>query len=408
MKYSSHSTSHIGKHRKTNQDVLLSDERLGVYVLCDGMGGTSAGGVAATLAAQACLSYLQRHSATLKEIVQGRGSSKQLPLLAQAAVEAANQAVHNHTQEHPDLRGSGTTIAVLIAAGSCGVCAHVGDSRIYAYRNKQLFQLTKDHSLAQDLIDRGLLERANLNTFAFKHVLSRAVGLLPAVSVDTLLFEILPGDRFLLTSDGVSGKVASEALEGVMANEEAALLIEKIAALARQSCGDDDLSIILVEANVDEHEREVHVARSRELELKTSILREVFLFRSLDPQNILRIVNASTLVQCSSGEVVVRQGEPEVSLYIILDGSFDVEINGQNISQLRRGNHFGEMALLTRQPRSATVRAATNGRVLRLAADDFHRFVQAHPQDGVGMVTALAQELSERLRQTNQFLAQRN
>jgi CRP-like cAMP-binding protein len=193
-----------------------------------------------------------------------------------------------------------------------------------------------------------------------------------------------------------------------MANEEAALLIEKIAALARQSCGDDDLSIILVEANVDEHEREVHVARSRELELKTSILREVFLFRSLDPQNILRIVNASTLVQCSSGEVVVRQGEPEVSLYIILDGSFDVEINGQNISQLRRGNHFGEMALLTRQPRSATVRAATNGRVLRLAADDFHRFVQAHPQDGVGMVTALAQELSERLRQTNQFLAQRN
>ncbi len=386
---------------------MLSDEQLGVYVLCDGMGGTAAGGVAAKLASQACLSYLRQHASILEEISHGRRAWQQLSELAQAAVAAANQAVYNHTHDHPESRGSGTTIALLLTAGHRGVCAHVGDSRIYAYRNQQLFQLTKDHSLAQDLIDRGLLDRAHLRSFAFKHVLSRAVGLLPAVSVDTLLFEILPGDCFLLTSDGVSSAVAREALEGIMSHEDSPTLLEKITSLAHESCGDDDLSIILVEASVDSDEHGTHTSRTQEHTLKTSVLQEVFLFRTLDQQNILRIVNSSTVVQCQPGEVVVHQGEPEISLYIILEGHFDIEVNRQKIATISRGNHFGEMALLTSHPRSATVRAATNGKVLQLAADDFHRFVQAHPQDGVRMVTALAQELSERLRQNNHFLAQK-
>lgn len=386
---------------------MLVDKQLGVCILCDGMGGTSAGSVSAAVASQACLSHLQKHISTLHAITLGCSSSQQLADLAQGAAEAANHAVYSHTQEPPESRGSGTTVALRITADHLGVCAQVGDSRIYAYRDRLLFQLTKDHSLAQDLIDRGLLDRANLSNSAFKHALSRAVGLLPAVSVDTLLFEILPGDRSWRASEGVSGKVASDALQGAMTHSDSAILLDKITALARQSCGDDDLSIILVEAMVDEDEREVHLSRSKKIELKTSALREVFIFKLLDPQNILRIVNSSSLVSCQAGEVVVQQGEPAVSLYIVLDGNFDIEVNTQTISQLSRGNHFGEMALLTSQPRSATVRVVTSGQVLRIAADDFHRFVQAHPQDGVEMITALAQELRHRLRQTNQFMAQR-
>jgi CRP-like cAMP-binding protein len=112
-------------------------------------------------------------------------------------------------------------------------------------------------------------------------------------------------------------------------------------------------------------------------------------------------------VDCAKGTTVVRQGEPEVSLYIVLDGNFAVEINEQPIAQISRGNHFGEMALLTSHPRSATVRAATQGKVLEISAEEFRKFVQSHPQDGIQMITALAKELSERLRQTNQFLSQR-
>lgn len=408
MIFTNASSSRPGARREVNQDVVLIDEKLGVYILCDGMGGTAGGGIAATRASQECLRYLQANSSELSDISSSRDHhpSDRLSELAQAAIQAANHAVHSHNQEHAELCGSGTTIALLITAGTHGVCAHVGDSRIYVNRNQSFLQLTKDHSLAQDLIDRGLLDPNNLDNFAFKHVLSRAVGLLPAVSADTLHFEILPGDLFLIASTDLNLNVLAE--NSPRSNHRRAqLFLEAVISSALASHGDDDLSAIVVEAASDDRERDIHQARSEELELKTSVLSEVFLFNSLDPQNILRIVNAATLITCHPGAAIVTQGDPEMSLYIILEGNFDVEISDQKIAQLHRGNHFGEMALLTSHPRSATVRAATSGKVLRLAAKEFQRLVQAHPQDGVKMITALAKELSDRLRQTNQFLAER-
>lgn len=403
MRYISHSSTRVGTHRSANQDVIAIDDELGVYILCDGMGGTAGGGIAATLAAKSCMDYLAARSATLKEIAENKAPSARLIELAQAAVEDANHRVHTHTQEHPELGGSGTTIVVLIVAGNCGVCAHVGDSRLYAFRGKQLLQLTKDHSLAQDLIDRGVLDKANLDTFRFKHVLSRAVGLLPAVSVDTLHFEIIPGDQFVLASDGISSANASAALASCEANCSASELLTTLTSLADQSGADDDISAVVVEASDTESNQESHIARAEELVLKTSVLLDLYLFQSLDLRNILRIVDAAELVSCNQGDIVVAQGEPEVSLYMILDGIFHVEVDGQRIAELSRGNHFGEMALLTSNPRSATVRAATQGRVLRLSADEFHKFVQEHPQDGIRMISALARELSARLKLTNQL-----
>jgi serine/threonine protein phosphatase PrpC/CRP-like cAMP-binding protein len=406
VRYVSHSSTRVGTRRSSNQDVVAVDEQLGVYILCDGMGGTAGGGIAASLAAKSCMSYLAQHASTLRDISAHKAPSTQLIELAQSAVEFANHAVHAHTQEHPELGASGTTIALLIVAGTYGVCAHVGDSRVYAFRDKQFLQLTKDHSLAQDLIDRGVLDKANVATFRFKHVLSRAVGLLPAVSVDTLHFEIVPGDRFVLASDGVSSADANAALENSRTPSSPAELLETITSLAHEGCSEDDISAIIVEASDAEINQRIHAARAEELVLKTKVLRDVYLFQPLDPRNILRIVDASVLIACRAHEVIVAQGEPEVSLYIILDGTFRVEIDDQMIAELSRGNHFGEMALLTCQPRSATVRASTNGRVLRLAAGDFHKFVQEHPQDGIRMISALARELSERLRLTNQLHSQ--
>jgi len=407
MRYAGHSISQIGNLRTDSQDVVAIDQALGVYILCDGMGGTARGDVAADIASKTCLQFIKQHSNTLSRVAKGDLPSLHLSDLAQSAVQAANHAVYTYSQEHSESRGSGTTVALLITAGTSGACAHVGDSRVYAFRNNQLFQLTKDHSLAQDLIDQGVLDRKNLATFAFKHVLSRAVGLLPAVSVDTLHFDIIPGDKFLLTSDGISSTLSSTNVEEAMTISDPQKLLERLISQARAAHQEEDLSVITVEASAEASEQQAHIDRSAELSLKTTVLQEVFLFKALAPQNILRIVNASTVVSFKKGEVVVSQGEVDTSLFIILDGSFDIEIDGHQISAISRGNHFGEMAFLTSHPRSATVRAATDGKVLKIAADDFRAFIQAHPQDGVNMITALARELSDRLRQTNQFLAQR-
>ena len=106
------------------------------------MGGTASGDVAASRAAQTTLNYLRQHAATIQKVSSGHASPDKLIALAQSAVQEANSAIHSHTIEHAELRGSGTTIVLLITAGDNGVCAHVGDSRLYAFRNNQLLQLT--------------------------------------------------------------------------------------------------------------------------------------------------------------------------------------------------------------------------------------------------------------------------
>lgn len=383
--------------------MLQVDKNLGVYLLCDGMGGTSGGDAAASLAAQATLDYLSQHASSIHQLRKENAPAEQLVELAQAAVEAANAAVYSHTQAHIELRGSGTTLALLLTAGNVGACAHVGDSQIHAFRGGRLLQLTKDHSLAQDLIDRGVLDKNQLSSFPFRHVLSRAVGLLPAVSVDTLLFEILPGDRFLIATDGVAGQLGHTFLQQALSQTELQNILNSVVALARQSGSSDNFSAILIEASAAEDERDTQMARLAEIVLKTDVLQQVSLFKQLAPRNILRLINASAVLDCSAGSNLVHQGDLEMSLYIILDGSFEVLIDGQIIATLHRGNHFGEMALLTSHPRTASVRAVASGRVLRIAAEEFTRFVQEHPQDGVQMLTSLARELSERLRQTNQL-----
>ena len=389
VKFCSHSASHIGTQRMANQDILLADADLGVYILCDGMGDTEAVDVAATIASKAALDQLRHNSSLIKQIERGALPAKQLADLAHAAVSAANQAVYEHTQNNPRLRGSGTTIALLITTRDRGACAHVGGSRIYAFRSSKLFHLTKDHYLAQDLIDRGLLKTENLNSFAFKHVLSRAVGLLAAVSVDTLHFDILPGDRFLIASDGISRKVANASIEGVMAHHDLKVILEEIISIARTISGDDDISAILVESDASDHEKATQQARSDEVTLKTDVLADIFLFKALDHKNILRIVNASSVIECSPGQEIVKQGEIETSLYVILSGEFAIEIDSRPISTIKRGNHFGEMALLTQHPRSATVRAVSPGRVLKISSESFQDFIKAQPHDGAKMLAAL-------------------
>jgi serine/threonine protein phosphatase PrpC len=401
MKFCSYSTTHVGRSSTSNQDVLLIDKELSAYILCDGMGGTAGGSTAATLAAQAALDYLREHAATIANISNSTSDPRSLVTLAEAALLAANEKVYTYSQQHSDLRGSGTTLSLLITSGNSGVCAHVGDSQVFLVRDKKLLQLTKDHSLAQDLIDRGKLDKSQLQSFPFRHILSRAIGIQASVTVDTLPLEILPGDRFLLVTGGLSTRIGCTSLQVLLSNDDPQRIPETLVSVARESPDDESLSAIVVEAIANKDEYNEQIARAAEVLLRTNVLNEVSLFQELDSQSILRLVDASTVVECLEGSTLVRQGEVEASLYVILDGSFDVIVDNHPLARLTRGNHFGEMALLTNQPRSASICARTDGKALRITSEAFQRFIAEYPQEGVRMMTALARELSDRLRSTN-------
>lgn len=163
----------------------------------------------------------------------------------------------------------------------------------------------------------------------------------------------------------------------------------------------ESFSVIVVEAIATKEDYDEHIARAAQLIMRTTLLQEVFLFKELDSPSILRLVDASTVIDCAIGSTLVRQGEIETSLYVILEGRFDVTLDGRTIARLTQGNHFGEMSLLTNHPRSASVCAVTDGRALRITSDYLQTFIAAHPQEGVHMMITLARELSERLRSTN-------
>lgn len=314
---------------------------------------------------------------------------------------AANSAVHSRAQADASLSGMGTTLAMVVIVGGTGVVAHAGSSRVYLCRNGQLIQLTKDHRLSQELVERGLLTQEKAAKLSYARALSKAVGLLEAVTPDVISLDVLPGDRFLLATDGVTQALPKDELQQLVAGPGGASAATAIVESA-SACGlGDDATAIIVAPAAEPQEAAVYTARSEEVSLKTESLQEMFLFHSLDPQAIVEIVRQSSIVPAKKDEELFAQGSLEQNVYIILEGSFDVAVDGKSVAKLSKGSHFGEMSWLSHEPRSATVRCLADGTLLKVSALFLQSFILKSPENGVRILRELARELSSRLRAAN-------
>lgn len=186
--------SHVGMRRQVNEDRYALAPDLGLFLVADGMGGHAAGQVASELATSAALSAVRS--------LQGGLTSPGDCL--RHAIECANQRVRAEVQSRPDLAGMGTTMVMLMAAGSRATLAHVGDSRAYLIRDRQMRRLTEDHSLVGELVRRGRLSEAEAREHPHRHVLSQAIGVRESVSAAVGEMSVLPGDVFVLCSDGLT------------------------------------------------------------------------------------------------------------------------------------------------------------------------------------------------------------
>jgi PPM family protein phosphatase len=201
--------SNTGLVRAHNEDYCFADHELGLFVLADGMGGYNAGEVASRLAVDELRlrvpeRYIASADATQKE-----------KLLVDATM-LANKAILKTAKTRPECLGMGTTlVSVLIGSNKAkrdqsmpvsASIAHIGDSRAYFYAAAaaRLSQLTKDHSVGQELVDRGAMTPHELLKFPMRGVLTRALGVEPDISVDTMSINLAEGDAILLCSDGLS------------------------------------------------------------------------------------------------------------------------------------------------------------------------------------------------------------
>jgi len=202
MKTRSYGQSDVGMHRANNEDCFLIDDSLGLYVVCDGMGGHFAGEVAAQEAAQALREFLGQDRLTLDELSK-KGDLAGAQELVVHAVRHASRVVRDKGEQSGH-GGMGTTVTLLLALGDRAVIASVGDSRAYHCRDKSTSLLTQDHTLANEMLIAGEISPEQAKESPFRHYLTRTVGTQEDVEVDTLVAHLIPGDLFLLCTDGLT------------------------------------------------------------------------------------------------------------------------------------------------------------------------------------------------------------
>lgn len=245
--------SDVGRNRPHNEDSTASDADWGLMVVADGMGGYRAGEVASALAITV---MLRRVYPGLDRIDHTGARKDEQPMegymsLLREATEEANRAVHQASREIQECKGMGTTmVAAVFRHGRVSV-AHVGDSRMYRLRDSALQQITKDHSLYQEVIDKGLCTPQEALDLTNKSLVTRALGVKPEVEVDVKQEHCLQGDIYLLCSDGLNDMLRDRDIHLTLKRYEADLQQAgtELVALANQRGGKDNISVVLVRVN---------------------------------------------------------------------------------------------------------------------------------------------------------------
>lgn len=237
-----------GRRRDHNEDCVGSDAAHGIAALADGMGGHNAGEVASGLAIESILRDLPERLETLVEAEGDDQAWSPESLVAGNVLEQSNRAIHDAATSQPQYQGMGTTVIVAVFYEDRLSIAHVGDSRVYRLRNGELEQLTRDHTLLQELVDRGFYTYEEARQSLNRNIVTRALGAEPEVKVDLQEDIALPGDLYLLCSDGLNDMLDHETIRltltefGANLDEAADRLVEQ----ANEQGGADNISVVLV------------------------------------------------------------------------------------------------------------------------------------------------------------------
>jgi serine/threonine protein phosphatase PrpC len=239
----------VGQRRDHNEDAIASDDTMGFVVLADGMGGYKAGEVASEIAVLSITAELKE---AMLDLRPGQVDAE-LNMQAEArlmidAVKNANDAIYQVSQTQPQCAGMGTTLVVGLFTNNKLLVGHIGDSRMYRYRQEQLLQITEDHSLLQEQIKSGLITAEQAKYSANKNLVTRALGIDPEVDLELNEFDVEVDDIYLLCSDGLSDLVEDEAIQNTL-NMLSSNLIEtahKLVEMANDNGGKDNISVILV------------------------------------------------------------------------------------------------------------------------------------------------------------------
>lgn len=231
-----------GMVRPSNQDCYAIGEfPAGVWaVVCDGMGGHSGGNVASKMATDII-------SARIKENLRPAMRELSVRNMLESAVVTANADIFVRASKEKELEGMGTTAVVVVCMDSKAVIAHVGDSRCYLIRKDTITQLTKDHSLVQELVDAGVLAKEDAENHHLKNIITRAIGIEDDLDVDFYDTELYENDKLLLCSDGLTNHVSNDEILSLINNNETFDYATKLISKANENGGKDNITAVILE-----------------------------------------------------------------------------------------------------------------------------------------------------------------
>ncbi len=238
----------VGCHRVLNEDAFLAGRRL--FVVADGMGGHAAGDVASRL--------------TIEVLKRADSSDLNLEMLRQSVSEA-NTIVLDYARANPESQGMGCTVAGVCLVESAGrphwAVFNLGDSRVYAWDDHRLTQVTTDHSEVQELVDAGKLTSEEARVHPERNVVTRAIGEMPPAVLDLVLVPVIAGQRLLVTTDGLTSEVVDAEIAAILRDaRDPQLAAERLIARAIEAGGHDNITVVVVD--VSDTERPVGVGAS--------------------------------------------------------------------------------------------------------------------------------------------------
>jgi serine/threonine protein phosphatase PrpC len=403
MELSFWAATDVGRKREHNEDNFLIDKKLSLFAVADGMGGHASGEIASQIAVTDFRNAVEARKDLLDAYARHEEGVTTQDILAalENAAQQAGVAIFERGQKESEKRGMGTTLSALLLLGERAFIAHVGDSRVYMVRQNQTVQLTEDHSLVNELIRHGKVTRESLATSpyaSYKNAVTRALGVYETTQIDTIDLEVLPGDQFLICSDGLHGYLKENDVTSFLGTDHVTAIPQKLVDHANKGGGHDNITAVILRVQPDT--TDAGQTRAQELNRKVEVLRQMPLFRHLTYKEILRVLSVTQVVDFNAGDEILREGEPGDDLFILLKGKVRLHKDGAFVTHLGPGAHLGEMALIDKRPRSVSASAEDRTRALVLRRREFNEIIRNEQRLSVKLLWSFVQVLAQRLRKT--------
>ena len=400
MRVRSGGFSDTSKASRLNSEYWGIDPTGSIFVMASGLGANSE--IASRSVCEDIVRALLPHRTQLENMAGDvRPDSRQMLMSSLCgAMIRAERNLFEKSEQEVHLKGLATTCDLMLLANGTVYINHVGNNRVYLLRGDTGRQLTIDHTVYEYLRAQGKNDEQIAHT-SYKNRLIRALGMTGGAEIDTLQLDLRQGDRLVICTAGVyryfQNATHLAQLYRYMDPQRAA---EFLVNYAQEHGCEGDASVICVEIS-DPGLR----SSSLETDSRITALEQICFFRDLSYQEMLQVMPITFERMISPGTEIIHEGDVGDVLYILVEGTCEVTNSGVRLAQLEAGSSFGELSLVDRQPRSATVRAIEPCRVLGIRAADFEKLTVSGAL-AVKLLWNVTHELSGRLRESSETIRQ--